>query len=55
MVKFKKGKSVSRPSSALGLMSFSDTSVAAPQITPEIMVVITVAFAALILILKIIA
>ncbi len=52
MVKLRRGTSFARPSSALGLMSFSDTGKKAPQLTPEIVIVITLLFAIAILLLR---
>ena len=45
MVKLRKGKSVSGPSSSIGLMRFFDAETKGPKITPEFVVAVSVAVA----------
>ncbi len=53
MVKLRKGKQISNPSSALGIMSFSETGKRTPQLTPEIALLISLLFAIVIIVLRI--
>ena len=41
MVKLRKGKQVSQPSSTMGLMRFFDAETSGPKLTPEFVLVLT--------------
>ncbi len=45
MVKLRKGKSTSAPSSTIGLMRFFDAESKGPKISPQFVIVLTVAIA----------
>jgi len=45
MVKLRKGKSTSSPSSSIGLMRFFDAESKGPKISPQFIMVLTVAIA----------
>ncbi len=45
MVKLKKGKRVSQPSSTIGLMRFNDSDAAGPKLSPEFVLVLTAVIA----------
>lgn len=45
MVKLRKGRSVSGPSSTIGLMRFFDTETRGPKITPQFIIAISIAVA----------
>ncbi len=51
MVKLRKGKRVYAPSSALGIMRFFDVESKAPKLKPELVIFLSVAFIAVILIM----
>ena len=47
MVKMKKGKAQSGPSSSIGLMRFFDAEIKGPKFSPEFVVVVCIAVAAI--------
>lgn len=52
MVKLSQSKGMSGPSSSLGIMRFFDVETGGPKLTPEFTVGISIAFVALILVLR---
>ncbi len=52
MVKLRKSKNVSQPSSTLGLMRFSDSDASGPKITPEFVIALSLVIIIVILVLQ---
>jgi len=54
MVKLSHGPSVSGPSSSLGIMRFFDADTAGPKMTPEFVIIASIAVLALVMVIKVV-
>ncbi len=53
MVKLKRGPSVSGPSSSIGIMRFFDADTAGPKMSPEFVIIVSVALIVIVLAAKV--